>query len=454
MRISRDHYVDELMSRRENGFVKIITGIRRCGKSYLLDTLFRERLIAEGVKRSHIISIDLDDDERRPLHDPLKLSAYIRQATKADAKRSSARKRQDTYYVFIDEIQRCRKVLPEGVDLSRTAPEDRDDAYVTFYDVLNGLRKLPNVDLYVTGSNSKMLSNDIPTHFRDRGQQIRIQPLSFAEWLPTSGITDDKQEAFGQYLVWGGMPAAAAEPDKSRRSAYLKGLFDEVYLKDIRERYDIRDDTVISSVIDILSSGIGSLTNPHRLGDTMNSLLKLHPSDNTLKAYLDYLEDAFLFTKARRFDVKGKKYIDSPFKFYAADLGLRNARLNFRDTDPSHPMENVIFNELLRRGCNVDVGVVPIATVKDGVKETRQHEIDFVVNRGNDRLYIQSAFELGTSAKREQERLSLKKSGDFFAKVVVTSGYGQPQRDEDGIIHVGIIPFLLDEKVLADIMAK
>lgn len=450
MTISRDRYIEDLVSRRENGFVKIITGIRRCGKSYLLNTLFRERLIADGVKSSHIISIDLDDDEMRPLHDPLKLSEYVRNAVHVQG----GVKDRGTYYVFIDEVQRCRKVLPEGVDLSRIAPEDREDAYVTFYDILNGLRKLPNVDLYVTGSNSKMLSSDIPTHFRDRGQQIRVQPLSFAEWLPTSGFTEDKQEAFNQYLIWGGMPAAAVEQDASKRSAYLKGLFDEVYIKDIREHYDIKDDTVISAVIDVLSSGIGSLTNPHRLCDTMNSLLKLHPSDNTLKAYLDHLEDAFLFTKARRFDVKGKKYIDSPFKFYAADLGLRNARLNFRDTDTSHPMENAIFNELLLRGYNVDVGVVPIAKVKGGVKETRQHEIDFIVNRGNDRLYIQSALELSNPQKREQEKLSLKKSGDFFGKVIITSGYGQPRRDDDGIIHVGIIPFLLNRGILSDIISK
>lgn len=451
MNIARDHYVDDLMSRRENGFVKIITGIRRCGKSYLLNTLFRKRLIQEGVRESNIISIDLDDDEMRPLHDPIMLSEYVRQAVRS---KNAKRKAAATRYVFIDEVQRCRKVLPDNIDLTRIAPEDRESAYVTFYDVLNGLRKLPGVDLYVTGSNSKMLSSDIPTHFRDRGQQIRVHPLSFAEYLPTCGLDEDKQEAFNRYLVWGGMPAAAAQTDDARRSAYLKGLFEEVYIKDICERYDIKDDTALSSVIDVLSSGIGSLTNPHRLGDTMNSLLKLHPSDNTLKAYLDHLEDAFLFTRARRFDVKGKKYIDSPFKFYATDLGLRNARLNFRDTDLSHPMENAIFNELVLRGYNVDVGVVPIATIKNGLKETRQHEIDFVVNRGNDRLYIQSALELNTESKRDQEKLSLKKSGDFFAKVIITSGYGQPRRDEDGIIHVGIIPFLLNRKILSDIMAR
>ena len=445
MRIPRDFYVDDLMSRRQNGFVKIITGIRRCGKSYLLNTLFRDRLIASGVSPSHIVSIDLDDDEMRPLQDPLRLSAFIRE---------KVRRSKSVCYVFIDEVQRCRKVLSDNVDLSRIAPEDREDAYVTFFDVLNGLRKLPNVDLYVTGSNSKMLSSDIPTHFRDRGQQIHVHPLSFAEYLPFSGCANDKSEAFSRYLVWGGMPAAVVEADENARSAYLKNLFDEVYIKDICERHGIKDDSVLASVIDVLSSSIGSLTNPHRLGNTMNSLLKIHPSDNTLKGYLDDLEDAFLFVKARRFEVKGKRYIDSPFKFYSTDLGLRNARLNFRDTDASHPMENVIFNELLLRGYNVDVGVVPIVAYSNGVKETRQHEIDFVVNRGNDKLYIQSALELGTEAKRTQEMLPLKKSGDFFAKVVITSGYGEPRLDADGIVHIGVLSFLLDRTILSGIMAR
>lgn len=445
MDIPRETYVDDLSSRRMNGFVKIITGIRRCGKSYLLNTLFRQRLLDEGVPESHIIGIDLDDDAMRPLHDPLKLSAYVR---------AHVRKGKSPYFVFIDEIQRCHKVLPEGIDLTRIAEEDRESAYVTFYDVLNGLRKLPNVDLYVTGSNSRTLSKDIPTHFRDRGQQIHVRPLSFTEYLPFSGYVTDKAEAFSRYLVWGGMPAAVIANNDNARAHYLKSLFDELYIKDIRERYGIRDDAALSAVIDVLSSDIGSLTNPHRLGDTMNSQVKMRPSDNTLKAYMDYLEDAFLFSKARRFEVKGKRYIDSPFKYYATDLGLRNARLNFRDTDKSHPMENAIYNELLLRGYNVDVGVVPIVSYANGCKETRQHEIDFVVNRGNDKLYIQCALALNNEQKRNQETLSLRKSGDFFAKVVVTSGYDQPLADEDGIIHVGVLPFLLDRTILSSILSR
>ena len=443
MIIRRDAYLETLQKSRMNGFVKIITGIRRCGKSFLLNTLYRQFLIEDGVVPSHIISVDLDDDEMKSLRNPLRLSEFVRQ---------KVGRGKSPYYVFIDEIQRSQKVLPDDVDLSRIAPEDREDAYVTFYDVLNGLRKLPNVDLYVTGCNSKTLSKDIPTHFRDRGQQIQVRPLSFSEYLPVSGSVADKSEAFSRYLIWGGMPVAALEKDDAGRSSYLKGLFEEVYIKDIRERYGIRDDTAISAVLDVLSSDIGSLTNPHRIGNTMDSALKLRISDNTLKAYMEHLEDAFLFTKARRYEVKGRKYIDSPCKYYSMDLGLRNARLNFRDTDMSHPMENAIYNELILRGYNVDVGVVPIVSRKNGVKETRQHEIDFIVNRGNGRVYSQSALDLHSEAKREQEALSLKRSGDFFRKVIVTGGQAQPLADDDGIVHVGVIPFLLDRGILAELM--
>lgn len=443
MIIRRDAYLETLQKSRMNGFVKIITGIRRCGKSFLLNTLYRQFLIEDGVVPSHIISVDLDDDEMKSLRNPLRLSEFVRR---------KVGRGKSPYYVFIDEIQRSQKVLPDDVDLSRIAPEDREDAYVTFYDVLNGLRKLPNVDLYVTGSNSKTLSKDIPTHFRDRGQQIQVRPLSFSEYLPVSGSVADKSEAFSRYLIWGGMPVAALEKDDAGRSSYLKGLFEEVYIKDIRERYGIRDDTAISAVLDVLSSDIGSLTNPHRIGNTMDSALKLRISDNTLKAYMEHLEDAFLFTKARRYEVKGRKYIDSPCKYYSMDLGLRNARLNFRDTDMSHPMENAIYNELILRGYNVDVGVVPIVSRKNGVKETRQHEIDFIVNRGNGRVYIQSALDLHSEVKREQEALSLKRSGDFFRKVIVTGGQAQPLADDDGIVHVGVIPFLLDRGILAELM--
>ena len=437
--IPRELYVEKLLARRMNGFVKVITGIRRCGKSYLLGTLFRDRLVAEGVAADHIVTVDLDDKKDIALRDPLKLDDYVR---------GKVRRGRKPYYVFIDEIQRSIKVPVPGVDLASVAAEDQDDAFVTFYDVLNGWHNLDNVDVYVTGSNSKTLSSDIATNFRDRGQPIRVWPLSFAEWLPFSGLTD-KMEAFHRYLTWGGMPVAVLTDDLDERSDYLKGLFDEVYLRDIRERHNIKDDLVLANLIDVLSSDIGSLTNPHKIGDTMNSLWKIRPSDHTLKSYIEYLEDAFLFGHARRFEVKGRRYLDSPVKYYATDLGLRNARLNFRDTDLSHPMENAIYNELLRRGCNVDVGVVPIsARDANGRQSIRQHEIDFVVNRGRDKIYIQSALQMDDAAKERQETLSLRKTKDFFKKVVITDGYGEPRADGDGIIRMGVIPFMLDETIL------
>lgn len=434
--IKRGFYVEKLMSRRMNGFVKVITGVRRCGKSYLLDKLFRQRLLEDGVKGTQIISVDLDDKAYVELRNPLKLDEYVRKKIKRG---------KQTYYVFIDEIQQSHKILPPGIDLEQIAPEDRESAYVTFHDVLNGWRKFENVDVYVTGSNSKMLSNDIATNFRDRGQVIHVWPLSFAEYFPVSGLTD-KMEAFRRYLTWGGMPAAARMADGEERAAYLKRLYTEVYFKDIIERHSIREDLVLSNLVDILSSDIGSLTNPHRIGDTMNSLWKIHPSDHTLQNYIGYLEDAFLFSHARRFEVKGRRYLDSPMKYYSTDLGLRNARLNFRDTDPSHPMENVIYNELLRRGYSVDVGVVPIVTRdKEGKQVQKQHEIDFVINRGNDKIYVQSAYQLPTKEKELQETASLRGTGDYFKKIVITEGYGEPMADQDGIIRMGIIPFLMNE---------
>ena len=434
--IERESYVEKLMSRRMNGFVKVITGVRRCGKSYLLDKLFRQRLLEDGVKGTQIISVDLDDKAYVELRNPLKLDEYVRKKIKRG---------KQTYYVFIDEIQQSHKILPPGIDLEQIAPEDRESAYVTFHDVLNGWRKFENVDVYVTGSNSKMLSNDIATNFRDRGQVIHVWPLSFAEYFPVSGLTD-KMEAFRRYLTWGGMPAAARMADGEERAAYLKRLYTEVYFKDIIERHSIREDLVLSNLVDILSSDIGSLTNPHRIGDTMNSLWKIHPSDHTLQNYIGYLEDAFLFAHARRFEVKGRRYLDSPMKYYSTDRGLRNARLKFRDTDPSHAMENVIYNELLRRGYSVDVGVVPIVTRdKEGKQVQKQHEIDFVINRGNDKIYIQSAYQLPTKEKELQETASLRGTGDYFKKIVITEGYGEPMADQDGIIRMGIIPFLMNE---------
>lgn len=430
MKVRRDTYLEELKLRMHNGLVKILTGIRRSGKSYLLSVLFKEYLLGQGVKEDHIVEIPLDRDDFRGLRDAIRLGEFIRSKIKHDGLWT---------YVFIDEIQLTRKVLPPDVDLDRIAPEDRDGAYVTFYDTLNGLRQIPYVDVYVTGSNSKMLSKDIDTNFADRGNQIRVHPFSFSEYCDALNPTD-KNEAFGRYLIWGGMPLAVAEEDDRKRARYLKGLFSEVYLNDIVKRHRLRGDAILSRLADVLSSSIGSLTNLHKLRDTVNSLLKENPSDHTIAEYAGHLEDAFLFSEAKRWDVKGKKYFDYPLKYYCEDPGLRNARLDFRDVEPSHMMENVIFNELSARGCQVDVGVVQIAG--------RQHEIDFVVNRAPGKLYIQVALELPTEEKRRQELLPLRKSDDFFRKMLIVRGYDPMRFTSDGIVEVGVIPFLLDPSVL------
>jgi len=395
--------------------------------------------MANGVDTAHIIEVPLDRKENIPLRNAVSLGEHVASRLCHDGKWN---------YVFIDEVQLTRKVLPDGVDLSRYAPEDRESAYVTFYDTLNDLRQMDHVDVYVTGSNSKTLSKDIDTNFADRGCQIRVHPFSFAEYCQALQPVD-KMAAFEQYLIWGGMPLAVAEPDARERAKYLKGLFGEVYEHDIVQRNRLRSDNVLSPVIDVVSSAVGSLTNPHRLVNALASMRKVKTNDHTVGAYLGYLQDAFLFSEARRWDVKGKSYFDYPVKYYAEDPGLRNARLDFRDVEPSHAMENVIYNELIRRGCLVDVGVVPIVSLdEDGKQVLQYHEIDFVVNRAPGKLYVQSAWQMPTDEKREQELLPLRRSGDFFAKIVITEGQKPPMKDEEGILHVGIVPFLLDETIL------
>ena len=439
MKVQRKQYLETLRHRMHNGLVKIITGIRRSGKSYLLSVLFKDYLLGEGVEENHIVEVPLDKDEFRDYRDAIALGDYVRSRLVNDGKWN---------YVFIDEVQLARKILPKGVDLKRIAPEDRESAYVTFYDTLNGLRQMEHVDVYATGSNSKTLSSDIDTNFADRGTQIRMHPFSFAEYCDATK-PEDKLAAFDRYLIWGGMPLAVAEANERLRAEYLRNLYSEVYINDIRKRYRLRGDYVLSRLIDVVSSATGSLTNPHKLVDTLRSTLKVETSDATIANYLGYLEDAFLFSKARRWDVKGKRYFDYPMKYYAEDTGLRNARLGFRDVDPSHAMENVIYNELVRRGCSVDVGVVPVVSVNsDGRQELRYHEIDFVVNRAPGKLYIQSAFSMPTQDKNDQELLPLRRSGDFFRKMVVTSGYSSLRVSDEGIIYVGVIPFLLDATIL------
>ena len=428
MRINRQTYVEKLVKHKHNGLVKVITGLRRCGKSYLLFNLFKRHLLSNGVKADHIVEIALDDDSFERLRDPRELSAYIRKRI--------GRRRGKTY-VLIDEIQMCEE-LPSSVPGSK--------ATISFYDVLNGLMKLPGIDIYVTGSNSQMLSKDVATNFRDRGFEIRLHPLSFAEYVEATG--KDAPTAFEDYITWGGLPLAVLEKDDDERSRYLKGLFERVYIKDICERHGIQDDYVLNNVVDAVSSSVGSLTNPHKLVNTLRSVLNVKTNDHVLNGYLGYLCDAFLFSKVLRYDVKGKNYFDTPHKYFAEDVGLRNASLNFRQVEGDHLMENVIYNELVVRGYNVDVGVVPIASRVEGKQSIRQHEIDFVVNLGSKKLYIQSALSVESAEKLEQETLSLRKSGDFFRKIVVVGGMKRLTRDESGIEYVGVIPFLLDRTIL------
>jgi len=434
MIINREHYVKELLSKRWNGKVKIITGIRRCGKSFLLSTLYKDYLKAEGVTDDCFVEIALDKKAHLKYRNPNELYDYVLSKTQDVTKR---------YYVFIDEIQLSFKVKNEDVDESLVPEEDREMLYTTFYDILNDLMGRSNLDVYVTGSNSKMLSKDIVTNFRDRGSEIKVYPLSFKEYYPVSGL--EKADALEEYLTYGGMPLAVLEKDETEKRKYLKGLHKRVYIKDIVERYKLKDDEVLEALIDALSSAVGSLTNPHNLANAAGTLMKRSTSDHTIKNYLDYLEDAYLFASAKRYNVKGKRYFENTLKFYSMDTGLRNAKLNFRQQEKSHLMENMIFIELLRRGYSVDVGVVEVTIVKDGKKQQSQYEIDFIVNTGREKVYIQSALNVDTEAKKEQETFSLKNSGDFFRKIVIVDGNAKAWIDEDGIMYVGIIPFLLEE---------
>lgn len=434
MIIERNEYLNQLLAKRWNGKVKIITGIRRSGKSFLLSTLFKNRLIEEGVDEKGFIEIALDRKSDIKYRNPNVLYDYIIEQTK-----NSSRK----FYVLIDEIQLSYKVKNEDVDESLVPEGDRDMLYTTFYDILNDLMARPNLDIYVTGSNSKMLSKDIVTNFRDRGSEIKVYPLSFPEFLPVSDM--EKADAFEEYLMYGGMPLAVLEPDEKEKRKYLHGLFTNVYIKDIVERYKLKDDSILSPLVDALCSSIGSLTNSNRLANTAGSAIGKAPSHNTIKKYLEYVEDAYLFQRADRWNVKGRKYFDTIQKYYAMDVGLRNARLNFRQQERSHLMENMIYNELVRRGYSVDVGIVEVNRLVDGKQKMSQHEIDFVVNIGNNKVYIQSALNIDTPEKKAQELFSLKNTGDFFRKIVVLDGNSKPWTDEDGVMYIGVIPFLLED---------
>lgn len=435
MVIKRDKYINELLSKRWNGKVKIITGIRRCGKSFLLSTLYKDYLRDEGVQDDCFVEIALDRKAHVKYRNPNELYEYVLEQTQDESKR---------YYVFIDEIQLSFKVKNEDVDEKLIPEEDKDMLYTTFYDILNDLMARSNLDVYVTGSNSKMLSKDIVTNFRDRGTEVKVYPLSFKEFYAVSGL--EKTDALEEYLTYGGMPLAVTEKDETEKRKYLAGLYKSVYIKDIVERYKLKDDEVLEALIDSLASAVGSLTNPHNLANAAGTLMKRSTSDHTIKNYLDYLQDAYLFIVAKRYDVKGKRYFENTQKFYSMDLGLRNAKLNFRQQEKSHLMENMIYLELIRRGYNVDVGVVEVTRVNEqGKKQQSQYEIDFIVNTGKEKIYIQSALNVDTSDKQSQETFSLKNSGDFFRKIVIVDGNTKQWMDEDGIMYVGVIPFLLED---------
>ena len=344
------------------------------------------------------------------------------------------------YYVFIDEIQLSIKVKNTDIDESLVSEDDKDMLYTTFYDILNDLMARKNLDIYVTGSNSKMLSSDIVTNFRDRGSEIKVYPLSFKEYYEVSGL--EKADALEEYLTYGGMPSAVLEQSESEKQKYLYDLHKNVYIKDIVERYNLKDDEVLDALIDSLYSAVGSLTNTHNLTNTAGSLMKRKTSDHTIKNYINYLEDAYLFLGAKRYDIKGKKYFDNTQKYYSIDMGLRNAKLNFRQQEKSHLMENLIYIELIRRGYRVDVGVVELTRVIDGKKKQSQYEIDFIVNTGREKIYIQSALNVDTVEKKNQETFSLKNSGDFFKKMVILDSNSKLCTYDDGIMYVASIPFL------------
>lgn len=435
--IARQQQLERLVSVMGNGSVKVITGIRRCGKSYLLNTIFRRYLKEKGVQDDHILSVALDLDEFEALQNPRNLSSFIKKRLASDGK---------TNYVFIDEIQLCYKVLKEGVRLEEVAPEDRDSVWLTFYDVLNSLNARPNVDIYVTGSNSKMLSSDVATNFRGRKTEIQLMPLSFAEFH--GHRKGEKADDWQEYLTFGGLPQVVLSATEREKTATLNELFSKLYLKDVVERNKVAVSAHLDNVMRYLFSSVGSLTNPSRLEKTMRSQGVDAPSVPTIRKYLGYLTDAYLFRKAERYDIRGRRYLDYPSKYYAEDIGIRNARLGFREQEETHLMENVVYNELIRRGYAVDVGVVEIEHVKSGVRELRQHEIDFVVNTGFEKVYVQSAYGMSNPEQAAREMLPLMKTGDTFRRIVVTEGNGRLWTDESGVSHVGIIPFLLDAKIM------
>ncbi len=432
MEIKRTQYLNQLVKKMHNGRVKIITGVRRCGKSYLLFNLFCTYLRQNGVGDEQIIELALDEIGNSKYRNPFELDSYIRQ---------KMTDKSIHYYVMIDEIQFVSEVQNPYVSDS--------SAKVGFADVILGLMKIKNADIYITGSNSKMLSSDVLTQFRDRGDEIRVYPLSYAEF--SSAYTGKPQNAWREYVTYGGMPLILSLDTHEEKSKYLKDLFTKTYIKDVVERHDIRNGTeVIEDLLNIVSSSIGSLTNPNKLSNTFASEKQLHITSETIETYLGYFVDAFLLRQSLRYDVKGKKYLKTPLKYYFTDIGLRNARLNFRQQEEGHIMENILYNDLIRRGYDVDVGVVEYNTRNEDKKIRKQLEVDFIINRGNQRYYIQSALSVSDSEKQKQETESLLHIPDSFKKIVVVKDNIEPLYDENGILYIGVEQFLLEGTALLD----
>lgn len=414
MEIKRDFYLKQLIEAKQDNLIKVITGIRRCGKSYLLNTIFYNYLIENAVNEDHIIKIALDDKANSELLDADRLDGYIRSKILDN----------NLYYIMLDEIQLVEK----------------------FEFVLNGLLRIENVDIYVTGSNSRFLSSDIITEFRGRGEEIKVYPLSFSEFM--SVYKDNELKGWSEYITYGGLPLVVLMNTDERKMKYLEEQRKNVYVNDVVERNHLKENNELDTLIQIISSGIGSLTNPKKLSDTFKSEINIDISQNTIAQYLKFLEEAFILEKANRYDVKGKKYINSPLKYYFSDIGIRNSFINFRQAEETHIMENVIFIELKRRGYNVDVGVVEYRGKEKGKDFYKQLEIDFIANKGNNRIYIQSAYSIPTKEKREQEEKSLLKVNDSFKKIIIVKDYIKRGRDENGVITMNIFDFLLDENSL------
>lgn len=426
--IERKRYLEKLIRKQWNGRIKIVTGIKRCGKSTLLFEIFKDYLYKQGVHDSNIISIALDDDLNSSLRDPGKLSSFVRERTSD---------KDQKYYVLIDEIQYA---------ISKEELRDKD-APVRLYGVLNGFLHLKNIDVYVTGSNSKMLSSDIATEFRGRGDVVKMYPLSFAEFYAVAGL--EKQDAYNEYSMYGGMPYLLSLRLDDDKSEYLSDLFNEIYLKDIEDRYTIALPSVLRSLTDDLCSSVGSLTNASKIARTLQSARHIHVDAETIATYLNYLTESSLFSKAKRYDVKGKKYFEYPSKYYCADIGLRNIRLGLRQQEETHIMENIIYNELLCRGLLVDVGVIPITEKNSEGKWTQKNcEIDFVATRGSKKYYIQSAFNMDEPEKSQKELRPLRAVRDSFRKIVISKSYGKSWFDDDGILRINPTDFLLDPESL------